>query len=227
MQLLLKNTLVGKFYSARNEIEKLLLLTAAFSIVMVLIRVTMTGSVLFLFLPWNLFLAWLPLLLSGKLMRSPSLIENKTKFVFLFITWLLFIPNSFYILTDLFHLKLRDESNRWFDLTLIFSFAWNGLLMGILSVRQMEKIFIHCFGWKNEWYFVLPVMWLNAFGIFIGRYLRYNSWDVISNPFQLLDDIGYMVTHPFRNFYPWAMICCFTVFMSILYFSVKSISKYL
>jgi uncharacterized membrane protein len=225
MEMFLKNTSAGRFYASRSEIEKILILSSAFSMVLVLIRVIMTGSELFLFLPWNLFLAFAPLFISTRLMSRPELVEQRWKFGLLFIAWLLLIPNSFYILTDLFHLKLRDDSNRWFDLTLIFSFAWNGLLMGILSVRQMEKIFVQCFHIRHEWFFLYPVMWLNALGIYIGRYLRFNSWDMITNPFQLLDDILYMVVHPLRNFYPWAMICCFAVFMTLLYLSVKRIAK--
>lgn len=221
----MRKTAIGDFYHSRKEAEKLMIVSVLFSLLLLGIRVIMTGSPLFLFLPWNLFLAFTPLWLSSKLTNNPALIENKKWFAIAFAGWILLLPNSFYILTDLFHLKLREDSNRWFDLTLIFSFAWNGLLMGILSVRQMEKIIVHCFRLRQEWLFLYPVMWLNAFGIYIGRYLRFNSWDMITNPFQLLDDVVYMFVHPLRNFYPWAMICCFAVFMTIIYVSIKRLAK--
>ena len=203
----------------------MLILSSSFSVLLVFVRAILTGKWLFVFLPWNLFLAAIPYFVSAFLQNRPDWIEDRWKFGLLFTGWLLFIPNSFYILTDLFHLELREESNRWFDLTLIFSFAWNGLLLGVLSVRQMEKIVSHCFGIRNTLFFLIPVMWLTAFGIYIGRFLRFNSWDIISNPFLLMGDILYMVVHPFRHYTEWAMISCFAVFMTLLYLSIKKIAS--
>jgi uncharacterized membrane protein len=157
-------------------------------------------------------------------MQRPGWVENKWKFGIASFVWLLFIPNSFYIITDLFHLEERAVIPLWFDLALIFSFAWNGLLMGILSVRQMEKL------WQSKWQqneilFIYPIMLLNAFGIYIGRYLRYNSWDVVSNPFGLSEDIVYLLIHPIRNRFDWSMIICFSVFMTLIYLTIKKLSK--
>jgi uncharacterized membrane protein len=190
-----------------------------------LVRVVITGKISFIFLPWNLFLAFIPYYISARLQQKPIPKEKRVKSIVVFIAWLLFIPNSFYILTDLFHLQIKEEPLRWFDLTLIFSFAWNGLLLGILSVRQMEKIMWARFRVRNEFFFLYPLMWLIALGIYIGRYMRFNSWDVITNPFQLVEDISYMMIHPFMHFYEWGMITCFSVFMTIIYMSVKRMAK--
>ncbi len=141
-----------------------------------------------------------------------------------FFVWLIFIPNSFYIITDLFHLQERTEIPMWYDLALIFSFAWNGLLLGILSTRQMEKIWELKWKW-SELLFVYPIMCLNAFGIYLGRYLRYNSWDVVSDPFSLISDIVHLIMHPIRNRFDWSMIFCYAVFMSLIYLTLKRISK--
>ncbi|HEX7902539.1 MAG TPA: DUF1361 domain-containing protein [Chitinophagaceae bacterium] len=224
-QLLQKNSLLQQFYFSKSEMDKLLIISCLFSLCMMMIRLLVTGKVLFLFLPWNLFLAYIPYYISSRLQLRPDWIAHKGKFALLLLIWLLFLPNSFYILTDLFHLELREESNRWFDLTLIFSFAWNGILLGILSVRQMERIFNLSVGIKNEFFFLYPVMWLNALGIYIGRYMRFNSWDVITDPFQLIGEISMMLIHPFRNFFAWGMIGCFSVLMTIVYISLKRIGK--
>jgi uncharacterized membrane protein len=157
-------------------------------------------------------------------MQHPQWIETKWKFALIAIAWLLFIPNSFYIITDLFHLEERFVIPLWFDLALLFSFAWNGLILGILSVRQMEKIWETKWQW-SELFFIYPVMFLNAFGIYIGRYLRYNSWDVISNPLGLTQDIVYLIMHPIRNRFDWSMIFCFSVFITLLYLTIKKLSK--
>jgi uncharacterized membrane protein len=183
-----------------------------------------TERLLFLFLPWNLFLAFIPYAITKWLMAHPDWIENKLKLCFIFIIWLLFIPNSFYILTDLYHLELSKDSPRWFDLTLIFSFAWIGMLLGILAVSKMETIFRLFLKNKNILLFIYPVMWLNAWGIYIGRYLRFNSWDIITSPFSLFGDIAEMFLNPFRYTYAWGMIFCFSVFMTLVYLSIKKIN---
>jgi uncharacterized membrane protein len=214
-----------KLYTGRTEMEKALVISCLFSMLLLLVRVVITGKISFIFLPWNLFLAFIPYYISARLQQKPIPKEKRVKSIVVFIAWLLFIPNSFYILTDLFHLQIKEEPLRWFDLTLIFSFAWNGLLLGILSVRQMEKIMWARFRVRNEFFFLYPLMWLIALGIYIGRYMRFNSWDVITNPFQLVEDISYMMVHPFMHFYEWGMITCFSVFMTIIYMSVKRMAK--
>jgi uncharacterized membrane protein len=91
-----------------------------------------------------------------------------------------------------FSSKSKNRNSLWFNHALIFSLAWNGLLLGILSMRQMEKIWELRWGW-SELVFIYPVMCLNALGIYIGRYLRYNSWDVVSDPLDLSKDILYLI----------------------------------
>ena len=219
-----RNSYFRKIYFQRSEMEKVLVLSSLFSIALAFARVVYTGQLMFLSLIWNLFLGFIPFAFTTYLMRRPHWIESKWKFALIGFAWLLFIPNAFYIITDLFHLEDRYVIPLWFDLTLIFSFAWNGLLLGILSVRQMEKV------WETKWrggelLFIYPVMLLNAFGIYIGRYLRYNSWDVVSNPLGLTEDIIYLLIHPIRNRFDWSMIFCFSIFMTLLYLTIKKLSK--
>lgn len=211
------------YWKERSELGKLLILSSIFSVAMVIIRAIVTERLVFIFLPWNLFLAAVPYFISTAFVnRSPR--GNKLQLCLLCTAWLLFIPNSFYIITDLFHLKLREESTRWFDLTLIFSFAWNGLLLGMLSVRHMEKTISRLLKIRQPLLFLLPVMWLIAFGVHIGRFMRFNSWDVITNPFSLIQDIGYMLIHPIGHFHSWGTIGCFAVFMTLIYVTVKRIA---
>jgi uncharacterized membrane protein len=219
------NFILHKLYFNKTEIEQLMMLSCFFSIGLMAARILYTGQWMFTWLSWNLFLAVVPYLILRFAIGRPSWIENNVKFGLLFITWLLFIPNSFYIITDLFHLEIRIGIPLWFDLALILSFAWNGILLGVLSVRQMEKIMQVKFPAIGEWQFVYPMMLLNAFGIYIGRYLRYNSWDVIANPFQLTNDLIYLLLHPVRNRFDWSMILCYSIFMTLIYLAVKRISK--
>lgn len=215
----------NKWIFLRSETDRLLTASMAFSILMILARVVYTGNSLFLFLVWNLVLAYIPYVLTHWLQQRPSWIRHKIKFAAVFLIWLLFIPNSFYIITDLFHLSNVYVVPFWFDLAMILSFAWNGMVLGILSVRQMEKMIqAHASG-KHELLFVYPIMWLNALGIYIGRYLRFNSWDVITNPFHLVADIVNVLCHPLQYKYAWGMILCFSVFLTLVYCTIKKISK--
>jgi uncharacterized membrane protein len=215
----------ARIYFLKTEMNRLLLTSVGFGFLLLMARIVYTGRLTFAFLLWNLFLAFVPYFLSQHLARQITWIENKWKFTAAFTVWILFIPNSFYILTDLFHLYDSDALPRWYDLLLIVSFAWNALLLGILSVRQMEKIIETFWSYRNHWLFVYPIMGLNALGVYIGRYLRYNSWDVISNPFLLMADILHMIIHPLLYKDGWGMIVCFSFFLGILYTTIKKLSK--
>jgi uncharacterized membrane protein len=211
----------------RSEMDRLLSLSMFFSCLLVLVRMIHTGRDTFLFLIWNLFLAWLPYLITGRLARMQPF-RPRLLFAALMLAWLLCIPNSFYIITDLFHLGDRYNDRlmpNWYDLAMILSFVWNGLLLGVLSVRQMEKILKPRLPAHHELFFLYPVMWLNALGVYTGRYLRFNSWDLITNPFHLVEDIAYIIAHPLRNQYAWDMIFCFSILMTLMYLMMKRISK--
>ena len=214
----------NEIFFLRTAVDRILFLSFIFSGLLVIGRTIQTGSLLFAFLPWNLFLAYIPYAISTWLYTNPQWAIKKWKTTFVLIAWLLFIPNSFYIMTDLFHLGNFNNAPLWYDLAMILSCAWNGLLLGLLSVRQVEKIMVRTFGSFNEWKFVYPVMFLNALGIYIGRYLRFNTWDVITNPLNLSADIYYMVASPFSNVNAWAMIVCFSFMLSLMYITAKRIS---
>jgi uncharacterized membrane protein len=225
------------FFFLRTGMDRLLALSMLFSCLLVATRIIHTGRFTFISLIWNLFLAYVPYFITTGLARRPRWIGNLPLVTGIFFVWLLFIPNTFYIITDLYHLDNRyttgslnraiitRESLQWFDLVLILSFAWNGLLLGILSIRQMEKIIAPFLAPRHELFFLYPIMWLNALGIYIGRYLRYNSWDVISDPFQLCTDIVCMLLHPIQNRYAWDMIFCFSILMTFMYLMLKKIGK--
>jgi uncharacterized membrane protein len=78
---------------------------------------------------------------------------------------------------------------------------------------------------QKEGQFVYPIMLLNAFGIYIGRYLLCTSWDVVANPFQLTKDIVYMIIHPVQHRIEWSMIFFYAVLMTLIYVAMKKMSK--
>ena len=202
-----------------------LLASSGFSCMLLLGRMTATGSIEYIFLPWNLFLAFVPYCIALWMTNNVSIIENKIKLFFVLAVWLLFIPNSFYIITDLIHFTRIRTAPKWFDLLLIFSFAWNGILFGIISLRRVEALIALLRKKQFSVFIVFGVMWLCAFGVYIGRFLRYNSWDVITDPFSLVGEILVMIRHPFDNEYAWGMTLCYSVFMTFIYFTIKKLGE--
>lgn len=208
-----------------GTIHEWLLASSGFSCLLLLGRMIATGSLEYIFLPWNLFLAFVPYCITWWMARNVSIIENKIKLFIALTAWLLFIPNSFYIITDLVHFTHIRTAPKWFDLLMIFSFAWNGILCGIISLRRVETFIALLRGKQFPVLIVFGVMWLCAFGVYIGRFLRYNSWDVITDPFALAGEILNMIIHPYANGYAWGMTLCYSIFMTFIYFTIKKLSE--
>lgn len=105
-----------------------------------------------------------------------------------------FLPNSFYILTDLIHLSQSSNHLFWFDLVVISSYALIGFTLGIVSLIEFENI-IKNYTSTLITHLIMPaICFLCGVGIYLGRILRYNSWDIISNPFELVRAIFLSVT---------------------------------
>jgi uncharacterized membrane protein len=219
----LTHNFFSRWYTARTGTVQMLLLCALFSLSMQALRVVYTGKFLFVFMAWNLFLAFIPYALSSWMSRRSF--KRPAHLIWPVFVWTLFIPNSFYLLTDLFHLDMNYGVPLWFDLALLLSFAWTGLLLGLLSVRQMELVLARYLGRRSHLFFILPVMALNGLGVYVGRYLRFNSWDVLSRPFQLVQDVCDLVIHPLRNRVDWSMIACYTILLTLIYLTMKKTGK--
>lgn len=202
-----------------------LMVSCGFSCLLLAARIFITGDMTYLFLAWNLFLAFIPFAITQWLTTHNRFVKPKIKTAIILFIWLLFIPNSFYILTDLFHLDKFDSAPKWFDLLLIFSFAWNGIVLGIVSIRRTEVILESITGRSFSLFIIFIVMWLNAFGIYIGRYLRFNSWDILTQPFSLFKEMFEVLFHPLRNKMEWGMVAVYAVFMTVLYITIKKLGE--
>ncbi|MFC4740732.1 DUF1361 domain-containing protein [Flavobacterium ponti] len=141
-----------------------------------------------MFLIWNLFLAVIPFLLTTYL-KTRNLLENKFKNGLVILIWLLFLPNSFYIITDFVHLSLSNSYTFWYDLLLISSYASLGFLLGIISLKDIEELLSHKLNTSISSFLIFSISILSGFGIYLGRILRYNSWDILKNPIELFTDL--------------------------------------
>lgn len=161
-------------------------LASLVAITLLLLRVKITHSIYLLFLIWNLFLAIIPYYLSSSIYNNFFDKSKKIQNCFYVIIWLLFIPNTFYILTDFTHLHFKNTFQFGLDLLILSSFSFAGFYVGLLSLQHVHQLTIAKYGDKIGYMFILTSSFLSAFGIYLGRVLRFNSWDIISKPMELV-----------------------------------------
>jgi uncharacterized membrane protein len=171
-----------------------LLVMALGCLVLLAARILWTGELTLAFLAWNLFLAWVPLLLSQQLLRDAG--TGPVHWLG-WAVWMAFWPNAPYVITDLIHLRMHDGLHLWFDLPLLFAFAWTSLLMGFESLRNAEQSWSRRFSPVLLHGVVAAVCVGGALGVYMGRYLRWNSWDAFYRPFVVLETtFQHLLAHP-------------------------------
>lgn len=189
-------------------------------------RMIVYHSWTYVFLNWNLFLAWVPYLwglwAASIHQRFPrrwgSLLIPGT-------LWLLFFPNAPYIITDFLHLRERAPIPVWYDTGLLAAFAFAGIFLAVASLNTMHEIVKDFIGAKLSWLFVTVVAGLTGFGIYLGRFLNLNSWDVFVYPQQVLSDILHRLVHPFSNLQAYGVTIVFAAFMFVCYWMFRSMRQ--
>lgn len=184
------------------------------------------GNYTYRFLIWNLFLAWLPLvsalLLWALHQYAPRLKVLQWPFL---LSWFLFFPNAPYLVTDFLHLTERHQVPLWYDLMLIFSFAWNGLILGFLALWIVQDVLATQYNRVLSMLVVCGTLILSGFGIYLGRFLRWNSWDAIFNPSLLAADILPRLVDPFAYPRTLAVTLLFSTFLTIAYLTVRLLGQ--
>jgi len=184
------------------------------------VRVQRTGSGYYLFLLWNLFLAGVPLFLSTVL-RALNRLEKRSLWqVSCFVLWLLFLPNAPYILTDLQHLKNPSIAPTWYDVALLVSCAGTGILLGYLSLVDVQEIIARRFGSFTGWLFAVSSLVLSGFALYLGRFLRWNSWDLIVRPGRFFY-LGDIIFSPVTNTRPMAVTFIFGTMLALGYVAIR------
>ena len=176
-------------------------------------RIHWAGHTQFVFLAWNLFLAAIPLgfaVLLSKIERW----RLATPFI---SGWLLFFPNAPYVLTDLLHLHPRSGIPVWYDLLMLLSFALVSLWMGFQSLQLVQVWIARKSSLLMAWSFVGICLMLSGFGIYLGRFLRWNSWDIVSNPGSLLGDIWERFADPLAHGQTWGVTLGFGGLLLVAY----------
>lgn len=191
-----------------------------FYVIMLLtIRMLIHRSFHFGFLFWNLFLAFLPLIISSKIAE----VRKRIYSMLLFSIWLLLFPNAAYLVTDLTHLAHSSSKGYWLDLMILFCAALLGIAIATKSLQQMELWYRSMLPKRASHLLTLILLMLNGYGIYLGRVERWNSWDVLTETGALGYSISYQIRHPFRCQEVWLLSLVFGVALAIVFYSKKLI----
>ena len=179
----------------RHPNERLLVfaglgVASALCVALVLFRERHYGELSFHFLLWNLMLAWIPFLFALVIYDR---YRRGTRLVLLLpaiALWLVFLPNAPYIATDFVHLTAATRAPLWFDGVVVSAFAWTGIVLGFVSLYLMHAVARDRLGVVGGWSAALAILGLTAAGVYIGRFLQWNSWDIVVRPGQRLAQIA-------------------------------------
>lgn len=176
----------------------ILFLLTLFGCLMVGIRYTYVGQTKYLFLIWNLFLSWIPFVISILMSYLYSTKTKNSQLLILLplgVAWLLFYPNAPYMITDFIHFRNNGTFLIWYDLVIYSIFIWTSFLLGFVSLYMVNRIIEKLTNKVVGWLFVLFTLFLSSYGVYLGRFIRWNSWDMLFNPLDLLnsffDNINY------------------------------------
>lgn len=197
---------------------KTLLFSSLVSGLLFIARATALQRMDYWYLNWNLFLAWVPLLFAYFLVRyiakKPWLTWQGVGLTFL---WLVFLPNSFYLATDFIHLLESPQNALLFDVVLILSFTLNGFLLGYITVLALHQALLRKLAPRAAHGLIAVVFLLCSFAIYLGRYLRWNTWDIISNPLGLLFDVSERFINPSLHEQTFRTTALFFVLITTFY----------
>jgi uncharacterized membrane protein len=144
----------------------------------------------FLFLIWNLFLAWIPYWVALQAEGWQRRGGAGWGLLVLGLVWLAFFPNAPYIVTDFMHLRNRPPVPLWYDLMTLFTAAITGLTLGLMSLYEIQLALRQRFSARYVWVIKIAAIGLCGFGIWMGRFQRYNSWDIVTRPIAMLVDLA-------------------------------------
>ena len=178
------------------------------------LRFQLAGHHYYAFMLWNLFLAAIPLGLSLGLLQINRLILALP----LLAVWLLFFPNAPYVLTDLMHLNEHPGNvPKWLDLLMLLSFALVSLWFGFQSLYIVQHWFARKFSHATAWCVSIGSLGLSGFGIYLGRFDRWNSWDLLHRPVSLLSRIASYLLHPLAHTHIWGFTLGFGTLLILAY----------
>lgn len=207
----------------QNRFQVVILLLA-WSSLLVVGRMYLGWTINGIGLLWNLFLATIPLLWSTAFHRALQRKSYAAACV-AFSLWLLFLPNAPYILTDLIHLAPRSHVPEWFLLAMLLSCAGTGTLLGYISLMDVHREIERTFNKTTGWLVASGALMLCGFGIYIGRFLRWNSWNVLTSPLALLKTVLRQFIDAGPHPHPAGVTLIFGTGLIVGYLALRSLAR--
>jgi len=205
-----------------------LLFSTIASILLILIGMEKSKSSFFFFLIVNEALAYIPLLLAWwltlRLPKTPWLSLSNLLITFL---WLGFLPNSFYMITDLIHVNTAIGIDLLYNIVLVFMCIFNSLIAGYISLYLIHWELLKRFYYRYVHIFIGLVILLCSFAIYLGRFLRWNSWDVIINPAGILFDVSDSIASPSTHPQVFSTTASFFLLLTAMYVVIWQITRVL
>lgn len=189
--------------------------------VLLVLRGWRANNTTFFFLAWNLFLAAIPFVAALLFERVKGLVTSAVALV----VWLLFLPNAPYIVTDFIHLRPRPPVPLWFDVLLLLSAAGTGLLLGYGSVMIVQRVIERRRGAVTGWLIAAVALILSAFGMYLGRFVRFNSWEVVTDPVPLFADIANRLMNPMAHPRTFAVTALYGVALLLGYAALHVVAE--
>jgi uncharacterized membrane protein len=186
-------------------------------------RAISSHSLHYIFIPENLILAWVSLIVAWrlKLRLKVSRWRRASNLALTFI-WLIFLPNSWYVLTDLVHIYPSGEINQLYDIALIGSLVLCGFFLGFSSLYLIHQELLKRSSATRAAIYVEIIILLSSFGIYLGRILRWSSWDVVTNPGGIILNISDRIVDPFAHLSSFSVTAIFFITLSVMYLAFYS-----
>jgi uncharacterized membrane protein len=192
-----------------------LLSATALACALLAARVVCTHGLAYVFLAYNLTLAWIPVGLQALTRRFWQ--ARSRLAVPVGVAWWLFFPNAFYLVTDVVHLHPRPGVPSWYDVALVMAFAWCGTLLALASLGRMHAMVRQARGALRGWAFVMFVCLSSGFGIWLGRVQRWSSWDAALHPWSVAEDALRALSHPWSVPSAWGVTLAFGGLFAVVY----------
>lgn len=200
-----------------KKITQALIVLSVLAIIFNLARLDVSGMTTPLYLIWNLFLAWVPYVISLYFTKKETPIKF---FIPLFFFWLLFFPNAPYLVTDVIHIISSSSIFVWYDGLLFFFFGWIGLLLGMISLFHIHQYLKNYLSNLISELIVFAICFVSSFGVYLGRFERWNSWDLFLHPLNLMKQILDILVNFAEAGTPLIFIIIFCIFMYSIYKTV-------
>jgi uncharacterized membrane protein len=188
------------YISTRTRLALALAFASLTSVLLFIVGALRNGSTVFDYLIWNLFLAWVPLVLMLWLSRVlRRKLWSSWQALTLTVMFVCFLPNTFYLVTDVIHLQETPRVDLVYDIIMFMSFILNGMLLGLTSVYLFHAELRKRLTMRKSWTLLLLLLLLTSFAIYIGRDLRWNSWDILLNPASILFEVSDRLLAPMAH----------------------------